>query len=66
MSHRIKKGDRIRLKVRLFSGWKGYGIAKEDQRSNYCGELICFYREGFDPEERCHACRYEVARCRAT
>ena len=63
MSHRIKKGDRIRLKNQLFFGGKGYGIAKYDQRSNDPREVICFYREGFDPDERCIACRDEVARC---
>jgi hypothetical protein len=65
MTHRIKKGDRIRLKVRSVFGWQGYGIAKYDQTSDDPGEVICYYREGGDPfEDHCIACRFEVARCR--
>ena len=61
---RIAKGDRLRLKVRLASGWKGYGIAKEHYGIASPSTVIAFYREGHDPEETCLALRGQLVRCR--
>ena len=65
MTHRIKKGDRIRLKVQTVFGWKGYAYAKQDQLTDDPSEVIEFFRENKDPQtDHCIACRFEVARCR--
>lgn len=59
----LKKGDKIRLKVRTAFGWKGLGIVTMDQ----CGELVRFRKDG-DPDDGlhddCYACRHEVAKLR--
>ena len=63
MLKRLKKGQRIKLKVRLMSGWKGYGTVIVDD-----GECVCFVKEGRDPEdylERCVCNRDELSVCRA-
>lgn len=62
MSNPLTAGDRIRLKVRLLSGWKGFGIVVEQYH-----DLIYFVKEGDDPDDRlkwCVAGRCEVAKCR--
>ena len=62
----LKKGDRIRLKVRTILGWKGYGTVSEDQL--HADSTVWFSRDGDDPEDimfgRSAACRHEVAKVR--
>ena len=57
----LKKGDRIRLKVRTISGWKGLGTVSEDQMDN----IIAFFKDGEDHESSLlghnYAMRHEVA-----
>jgi len=58
---RFKRGDRIRLKVRLSGGWKGCGIVVHDQQ----GELVWFAKEMDNPSHwlygRNCVCSHEVA-----
>lgn len=42
----LKKGDRIRLTVRLVSGWKGNGTVRLDQRHH--DDMVSFYKDGDD------------------
>lgn len=55
----LKKGDRIRLKVRLITGWKGVGTVINDQLSE--NDSVKFKRDGFDDFLGCLAGRHEVA-----
>ena len=58
----LKKGDRIRLKVRTVCGWKGMGVVVEDQFVR--GGLVRFRKEGDDPgllHDHNVACDHEVA-----
>jgi hypothetical protein len=59
----LKKGDRIRLKVRTIGGWKGTATVTEDQISP--DVTVWFRKDGSDPDDwmadRCCACRHEVA-----
>lgn len=63
----LKKGDRIRLKVRTFGGWKGTATVTTDQVS--ADDVVWFRKDGSDPDSylagRCCACRHEVALVRA-
>jgi len=45
----FKKGDRVRLKVQTFSGFKGYAVVTEDQITE--NEIIFAWREDFHPPE---------------
>lgn len=59
----LKKGDRIRLKVRTMAGWKGTGTVMEDQITADGG--VRFIKDGAEPgtleyEIGCDACRHEV------
>ena len=54
---KLKKGDRIRLKVRTISGWKGTGTVIEDQIT----DTVLFRRDGKREGDKCSACREEVA-----
>ena len=58
----LKKGDKIRLKVRTCSGWKGFGTVTQDQV--YKDDAILFSKDdqelGFG-NERNSACSHEVA-----
>ncbi len=62
----LKRGDRIRLKVRTIDGWKGVGIVTEDQLT--VNSTVVFHKEDNNcpPDSiwygRCFACRHEVAR----
>jgi hypothetical protein len=56
----LKKGDRIRLKVRTMAGWKGLGTVSADQHPY--NDTIVFFRDGKSPiYDRCIAARREVA-----
>jgi len=59
----LKKGDRIKLKVRTFSGWKGYGIVIMDMSSK--DDIVHFVKEE-QPDDffNCCAGRHEVVKCR--
>jgi hypothetical protein len=61
---KLKKGDRIRLKVRTISGWKGTGTVSEDQ----IDDTIFFHKDGEDINSwiggRNCACRHEAAKLR--
>jgi hypothetical protein len=57
---KVKKGDRIRLKVRTLSGWKGIGIVTEDQ----VNDSVWFRKEGLKPSwlnDSCACSRHECA-----
>ena len=54
----LKKGDRIRLKVRTIGGWKGTGTVTEDQA--YGSDTIWFRKDG-GRADNCAAGRHEVA-----
>lgn len=62
---RLKKGDRIRLKVRLLSGWKGTATLVEDESPD---GTVQFVKDGDDPNDwldcLCFAGRHEVAKMR--
>ena len=64
----LKRGDRIRLKEPLMSGWKGTATVTEDQ-INGVG-CVWFRKDGSDPDDwmadRCCALRYQVALIRKT
>jgi hypothetical protein len=45
----LRKGDRIRIKVRLLNGWKGFGTVSEDQKSP--DDLVWFAQDGEDPDD---------------
>ena len=50
MNRRLfKKGDRVKLKVKTFSGFEGYGVVTEDQITE--NEIIFVWREDFHPPE---------------
>jgi hypothetical protein len=62
---RLKKGDRIRLKVMTLSGWKGFGTVIEDQ--SLFSESIRFRKDSTPPWTAegaigCGAMRHEVSR----
>lgn len=66
----LKKGDRVRLKVRTLFGWKGKGTVIRDQLTKDSG--VTFRKDG-DDEHEVHeyeigteACRHEVAVMRPT
>ena len=63
MNNALKKGDRIRLKVRTFFGWKGCGTVLHDCDDDRAG-LVYFHPDGDSPEARAVALRCEVARLR--
>jgi len=59
----LKKGDRIRLKVRTIGGWKGIGTVMEDEV--VAGRGVRFIKDGAEPGSLdsilgCDACRHEV------
>jgi len=54
----LKKGDRIRLKVRTIFGWKGTGTVTEDQL--HADDNVYFRKDG-GIGERNGARRHEVA-----
>ena len=56
----LKKGDRIKLKVRMISGWKGEGIVTEDQHPT--NDTIVFARCDNPEFSRCIAGRHQVWR----
>ena len=61
MTRLLRKGDRIRLKVRTLDGWKGEAIVVEDQLS-VADRLVTFRPLGSDPEMPPGlAMRHEVA-----
>ncbi len=62
----IRKGDRLRLKVRLVDGWKGYATALRDQLDQNPDAVIDFRREGLpaDQYDLCCALRSQVVLCR--
>lgn len=61
----LKKGDRIRLKVRTIFGWKGTATVVEDQRFD---DTVRFVKDGDSPDDflatLCYACRHEVSKIR--
>ncbi|WP_255019749.1 hypothetical protein [Cyanobium sp. WKJ7-Wakatipu] len=60
----IKKGDRLRCKVRLaLTGWKGFGYALYDEYQHDPEAPIVVRREGYPEEDCCLVARREVARC---
>jgi len=54
----LKKGDRIRLKVRTVTGWKGIGTVIKDQLHN--GSGVLFKRDGHNDLCGCGALSDEV------
>lgn len=60
----LKKGDKIRLKVRTLFGWKGIGIVMEDQIERGGDASIRYQKEGTE-QDMCFALRYQVSKCRA-
>lgn len=60
---KLKKGDRIRLKVRTVFGFKGTATVMEDQVGDEPDATIRFKKDG-STEEHCYACRHEVAKIR--
>lgn len=62
----IRQGDLIRLKSRTVFGWKGYGIALEDQPLGVTNPVIPFRRLDDDPDSVSLAMRAEIARCRVS
>lgn len=62
----LKKGDRIRLKVRTMGGWTGTATVTEDQ---LMPDHPVFFRKDGDAEnwlnDRCCAGRHEVSVIRA-
>lgn len=66
MKKLLKRGDRIKIKVRLISGWIGYGTVSEDQ-INPDG-TVWFVKDGDSIDDwlankNC-VCRHEVSVCR--
>ena len=63
MTRLLKKGDRIRVKVRLMSGWKGTATVTRNQYSSV--DTVQFVKDGDDPDDWlagcCLACRHEVS-----
>ena len=61
----LKKGDRIRVKVRLLGGWKGFGTVSATPTSNSPDAVVWFFKDGQDTTDpflgRNAACRHEVA-----
>ena len=57
----LKKGDRIRLKVRTMGGWKGIGVVTQDQSAS---DDAVWFRKTDTGERHCSACRHEVAKIR--
>ena len=59
---KLKKGDRIRLKVRTVFGFKGTATVVNDQVNN----LVQWRPDGSNPDDTsqdfCYACRHEVAK----
>jgi len=62
MTNPLRKGDRIRLKARTMSGWKGTGTVVEDQRIG--NPSVQFVKDGDTPEIPSGALRHEVAKLR--
>lgn len=65
MKRLLKVGDRIRCKVRLMSGWRGFGTVIVNQM--HAKDPIIFIKEGTDErnyENKCCAARSEVSLCR--
>lgn len=60
----LKKGDRIRLKVRTMSGWIGSATVIEQVPDTFSDSLVWFARDGRDPNEQCCALRSQVAKLR--
>lgn len=58
----LRKGDRIRLKVRTVGGWKGTATVTEDQTA--LAGPVWFRKDGSEPGDglagRCSACCHEV------
>lgn len=58
----LKEGDRIRLKSKLISGWKGYGTVKLDQIHH--DGVVYFRKDGNGPVDWLHshsmACSHDV------
>lgn len=54
----FKKGEKLRLKVPLLSGYKGIGTVTEDQDSQ--DDNVCFERDDI-PGSKCRARPYEVS-----
>jgi len=57
----LKKGDRIRLKVRTIFGWKGIGTVIEDQLHE---NSAVRFKKDENGSNNCTACRHEVAKMR--
>ena len=61
----LREGDRIRVNVRLMSGWKGLATVTEDQ---YFHDGSVRFRKDGDPNDglhnRCCAMRYQVSKLR--
>lgn len=58
----LEEGQRIKVNIRMMSGWKGYGTVVIDE-----GNFVWFVKEGRDPRERlewCYCRRDEVTVCR--
>ena len=62
MTALLKQGDRIRLKVRTLSGWKGTGTVAVDQLHPEDG--IQFIKDGDHGPPYSGARRHEVAKLR--
>ena len=58
MMKQLKAGDRITLKVRTISGWKGSGTVV-----SHSGDHVVFVKDGDRTIEMCDCMRYE---CRKT
>ncbi len=61
----LKKGDRIRLKVRTISGWIGLATVTHDQHGwDRDDDLVNYIRDGKPHDINCFALRREVAKLR--
>ena len=59
----LKKGDRIRVNVRLLSGRRGLATVTEDQSESGDYSLVKFLPDG-NYLDNCYACRYQVSKLR--
>jgi len=54
----LKKGDRVRMKVRTLMGFKGCGTVVDMTPSG----LVCLRRDGRREDDYCFAMRHQVAK----
>ena len=58
----LKEGDKIKMKVPMLSGWKGFGIVKEDQLPY--SDTIRFAKCDALNEDSCYAGRNQMSKVR--